>query len=109
KSKREGTAIGRVGSAANYGEKNVHRARSFVIFANPDYYDYIHYLELGSDGDVKLTAGAGQLIHFSAQGKYKLDLSNGTLELSDLRQMNPYGKEALRNLPNRTNQFRTEA
>ena len=108
-SNREGTATGRIGSTPLHREKNAQKTRSPLISANPDYYDYIHHLQFGSDGDVKLTAGAGQVIHFSAQGKYRLDLSNGTLELFGLRQMNPYGNEVPRSLPNRTNQFTIEA
>lgn len=80
-----------------------------VIYANPDYYDYLHYRRLGADDNAKLTAGAGQRIHFDAQGKYKLDLTNGTLELFELRETAPYGNEEVRRtLPARTNRFQRQ-
>lgn len=64
------------------------------LVANPDYYDYIHRIQLKDDGTMLLSDGAGQIINFKGKANYKIeydsDGKSGILKMSNIILENPY-------------------
>lgn len=76
------------------------------LSANPNFYDYLHYMALNEDGTFKMCDGGGQSINFAANGKWRIeythgDINNddsgesdgGELYLTEIYQANVYGGE----------------
>jgi hypothetical protein len=67
--------------------------------ANPDYYDYIHRLQLNDDGTASLCDGGGQVINFKGSANYMMeydsDKKGGTLKMFDIVLKNAYSKEQI--------------
>jgi len=63
-----------------------------ALSANPNYYDYLHYLTFDEDGSVNICDGGGQSISFKGEGKYELvfdeDMKSGTLFLRNVYPVN---------------------
>lgn len=70
-----------------------------VYIANPQFYDYLHFIEFRADGSVEMVDGAGQVLNTLAHGKYrvhKIDISTAEVEFYDVVQVNPYKKHEKR-------------
>jgi len=66
------------------------------LAANPDLYDYVHYLDLDPTGTVEMVDGGGQALATLVQGRWDvalLDAATARLTLTDLVELNPYYKQ----------------
>lgn len=70
-----------------------------LLQANPDYYDYIHRLQLNDDGTASLCDGGGQMINFKGNANYRIeydpDGNGGTLKLFDIVLKNVYNEKQI--------------
>ena len=70
--------------------------------ANPQLYDYTHFIGFSEDGSVEMYDDAGQAIISSARGRFHVETineSDAILHLSDLVEVDPYKQnERIRDL-----------
>lgn len=66
--------------------------------ANPEWYDYLHFLDFRDDGTVTFKDGAGQLLYSVVHGKYRLEreyANQADILFYDLTGVDPYTDQAL--------------
>jgi hypothetical protein len=82
------------------------------MLANPQYYDYLHFLDFHDNGSVELVDGAGQVINTVARGRYQThDLAHSIAEVTffELIEVDPYQEyRKVSTLPNFTVQVTKE-
>lgn len=65
------------------------------LAANPDLYDYVHFLDLDRAGTFEIVDGGGQALATLVRGRWvvtALDVASVRLILTDLVELNPYYK-----------------
>lgn len=66
-----------------------------VLVANPHWYDYLHFLDVKPDGQLKMVDGGGQVINAKVRGQFSMiPLSDTQAEITftQLANYNPYQK-----------------
>ena len=80
------------------------------LVANPQYYDYLHFLRLKDDGEILMMGGGGQVINIHIEGHYQIHQQKNSIQLNltELAQYNPYSKEKLHDIDNLILKFQPE-